>query len=71
MAHIPEGSALAGVPLRALGLPAEVLLMSVLRGDEAIIPDGSTELHVGDRLTVVATEESMGAFKRRLSQEDE
>ncbi|MCW5820811.1 MAG: chloride channel protein [Trueperaceae bacterium] len=68
MAQVPEGSGLAGVPLRALALPAEVLLMSVLRGDQAIIPDGSTELHAGDRLTVVATEDSMGAFKRRLSQ---
>lgn len=37
-----------------LGLPAEVLMVLVRRGDETILPQGGTELHAGDEVLLFA-----------------
>lgn len=53
---IPErGSGACDRPLRELGLPAGCVLVSIIRGEEVIIPHGSTRLRPGD--TVIAVTE--------------
>lgn len=43
-----------GTRLVDLGLPEGVLVVLVVRGDERLIPEGSTRLRAGDQLTVLA-----------------
>jgi CIC family chloride channel protein len=49
----PESS-LCGRELRASGLPSPALIVSIVRGSEAIFPTATTKLEAGDRLTVLA-----------------
>ncbi|MEA4912045.1 MAG: NAD-binding protein [Oscillospiraceae bacterium] len=49
---ILPGSPFEHKRLGQLGLPKGVILIAVLRGDEAIIPDGMTELLQGDTVIV-------------------
>ena len=50
---IGEKSTLVGKKLSEIKLPGEVLIGSVVRNQEVIIPDGETELKIADRLTVL------------------
>ena len=52
----PE-DAIVGQVVRDLGLPRDALLSVIVRGDEAILPRGSTRLEAGDRLHVVVRQE--------------
>jgi CIC family chloride channel protein len=63
MTEVPPDCGVTGTTLRDRKLPPDVLIVSVMRGEEASIPDGNTVLQEGDRLTIVATEESMAAFR--------
>jgi len=45
----------AGLPVRQLGLPEDLLILSIGRNGELIIPHGNTRLELGDRLTMVGT----------------
>ena len=50
--RVPEGSRLAGVPLREAGLPRESILVAIRRRGTTLFPHGDTTIEVGD--TVVA-----------------
>lgn len=50
---IREGDAIAGHVVRELQLPREALVSVIVRGEEALLPRGSTELEVGDRLHIL------------------
>jgi cell volume regulation protein A len=52
----PE-DALVGHRVRELGLPRDALLSVIVRGDEAVLPRGSTRVEAGDRLHVVVRSE--------------
>jgi potassium/hydrogen antiporter len=52
----PE-DAVAGHRVRELGLPRDALLSVIVRGDEAVLPRGSTRIEPGDRLHVVVRTE--------------
>jgi potassium/hydrogen antiporter len=52
----PE-DAIAGRRVRHLGLPRDALLTVIVRGDEAVLPRGSTRIESGDRLHVVVRSE--------------
>ena len=54
---IRPGDAAAGARLRDLGLPRDALVSLVIRGDEALLPRGSTRLEEGDRLLVLVRRE--------------
>lgn len=54
---VPFGSGAAGVPLMKLGIPPKALIILVTRKERFFIPDGSTDLHDGDVLLVLANEE--------------
>ena len=52
------GGPLVGTALREAPLPAGVLVVSVKRGAEKIVPHGHTVLQQGDLLTVVGPPEA-------------
>jgi cell volume regulation protein A len=52
----PE-DAVVGHRVRELGLPRDALLSVIVRGDEAVLPRGSTRIEAGDRLHVVVRSE--------------
>jgi cell volume regulation protein A len=54
---IRPGDAAAGARLRDLGLPRDALVSLVVRGEEALLPRGSTRLEAGDRLLVLVRRE--------------
>jgi cell volume regulation protein A len=49
--------AIAGQLVRDLGLPRDALLSVIVRGDEALLPRGSTRIEANDRLHVMVREE--------------
>jgi potassium/hydrogen antiporter len=52
----PE-DAVVGHRVRELGLPRDALLSVIVRGEEAVLPRGSTRIESGDRLHVVVRSE--------------
>ncbi len=62
-----EDPALDGVPLRELRLPADVLVLAIHRGDEAIVTHGYTQLRLGDRVTAMGSPESLLELERIFS----
>ena len=54
---VRPGDAAAGARLRDLGLPRDALVSLIVRGDEALLPRGSTRLEAGDRLLVLVRRE--------------
>jgi len=54
---VSEGDAAAGARLRDLGLPRDALVSLIIRGNEALLPRGSTRLEAGDRLLVLVRRE--------------
>lgn len=51
--HIHPGDALAGHVVSELQLPREALVSLIVRGEEALLPRGSTQLEVQDRLQIL------------------
>lgn len=56
---VGEKSSLVGKKLSEIKLPGAVLIGSVVRNEEVIIPDGETQLHKGDRLTVLGKKDEV------------
>lgn len=50
---------LQGKPLLELKFPADTLVLTIRRGDELIVPHGTTKLVTGDRLTVLGNIETL------------
>ena len=59
MVEFPVGPdhAVVGCRVRQLGLPRDALLSVIVRGEEAVLPRGSTRIEAGDRLHVVVRSE--------------
>lgn len=62
--RIPEGGALNGVALKDLGtrFGARVLVALVERDGAALIPNGNTVLHSGDRLSITGSTKELRRF---------
>ncbi len=56
---IPEDSPVAGVSLKDMNLPQDCLILTVLRDNENIIPDGYFKLRVNDTVITIAKKESI------------
>jgi cell volume regulation protein A len=58
--EFPVGAddAIAGHRVRELGMPRDALLNILVRGDQAILPRGSTRIEVGDRLHILVRQEA-------------
>jgi Trk K+ transport system NAD-binding subunit len=58
--------ALHGIALRELQLPLDTLVLSVHRKGNTIISHGYTQLELGDRVTIVGTQNSLDEVMLRL-----
>ena len=56
---VSEGSRVKDKPLRKVKLPQETLVLSVIRGDQDIIPDGNFQFASGDHVIVITGRESV------------
>jgi cell volume regulation protein A len=63
---VQPGDAVAGRPVRELGLPREALLNVIVRGERAIPPRGSTVVQAGDQLHVLVRQEAAVEFQDLL-----
>lgn len=59
---------LFGLALRDLRLPDDVIILSVTRGDQMIIPHGYTRLRKGDTLTMVGSKKSLEEVRLRFEE---
>jgi potassium/hydrogen antiporter len=63
---VAPDDAIVGQVVRDLGLPRDALLSVIVRGEEAILPRGSTRIEAGDRLHVVVRQEVAAQVPRLL-----
>jgi cell volume regulation protein A len=61
--RIDENDAIAGQPVRDLGLPRDAVVNVIVRGEEAIPPRGSTRLRAGDHIHILARQTSAGEVR--------
>lgn len=61
--YIKEPSDVTGVPLLKMHLKKDLLLCSITRGSQVIIPGGQDELQVGDSVVVVTTHTRLNDIK--------
>lgn len=62
-----EGCGACGRRISELGLPSDSVLVSILRGDEIIVPSGDDRLMAGDSVIAVTTFEVEQELKRALT----
>jgi cell volume regulation protein A len=65
---IPPGSPVAGNRILDLHLPEQALIILIQRGDEYLIPSGTTLLENGDKLTIITTSKTALGETCRLLQ---
>jgi cell volume regulation protein A len=63
---VKPDDAIVGARVRQLGLPREALLNILVRGEQAILPRGSTRIESGDRLNVLVRQEASVELNRLL-----
>ena len=65
---VPENSALCGIKLQDLHrtLNINVLICSIERGEEVIIPSGMNELQAGDVISFIANAQNSNIFVKKL-----
>ncbi|MDP1570767.1 MAG: potassium/proton antiporter [Vicinamibacterales bacterium] len=68
---VREGAPAIGRTLVSLGLPQGVLVVLVRRGEQQFVPQGGTSLEAGDRLLVLAEDDSYASARRLLTGHDE
>ncbi|HWI16268.1 MAG TPA: potassium/proton antiporter, partial [Vicinamibacterales bacterium] len=64
---IPEGAPAAGRSIVSLGLPAGVLVVLLYRAGQILVPQGGTVLEAGDRVLLLAEEDTYPAARDRLA----
>jgi cell volume regulation protein A len=64
--RVRPGDAMVGARVKDLGLPREALVNVLVRGDEALLPRGSTTLETHDRLHVLVRREVAGQIPSLL-----
>ena len=65
-AEAMETSDIVGKPLKRIRLPKGVLVASVIRGDEVIIPSGDTIIEAGDHTIIFARREAISKMEKIL-----
>lgn len=61
--YIKEPSVVTGIPLSRMRLKKDLLICSITRGNQVILPGGQDELRVGDSVVVVTTHLRLGDIK--------
>ena len=65
--NTPQGSKLAGVAVRELRLPPNVIVALIIRDEESFSPDGHSTLQVGDEVLVVTPANVRDKVERRIT----
>lgn len=65
--QVAEGSASIGMTLTDIGLPRSAIIGAVVRGRDAFIPHGTTEIAEGDRLIAVALPDAIKSLEALFS----
>ena len=61
--EVGEGSPVCGKSLKDLNLPKESILVSVIRDEEVIIPNGFTVLQKGDNVIAVTSKQNQDKLR--------
>ncbi len=56
---VDEDFSKVNVPLKDLSIKRDILVGGIIRGNEFILPSGSSEIKVGDKVIIVATEKQI------------
>jgi trk system potassium uptake protein TrkA len=64
--RLPEGSPALGKAIRDLQLPADTVIVSIIRDGKLVIPRGDTSLQTGDEVLAVSTVKAEPALKDAL-----
>ena len=64
---VEPGTVLAGRRLAELKLPPDTLVVAVERGQETVVPRGSTQLLAGDRVLIHVRDEAVAELHERLA----
>lgn len=64
---VAEGAEVAGEKLKDMDLPPEVLLVTVLRGDQALVPRGNTKLLAGDMVIYLVRDENAAEVEKMFA----
>jgi K+/H+ antiporter YhaU regulatory subunit KhtT len=64
---VDEDSTLANKTLMEIKFPKAVLIGTIVREEQVIIPDGKTVLHTGDKVTLLGKKEDVEAVVHQLS----
>jgi len=64
--RLPDGSPALGRAIRDLQLPADTVIVSIIRDGKLVIPRGDTSLQVGDEVLAVSTVKAEPALKDAL-----
>lgn len=62
--HVPASSPVVGRSVAELGIPRGVLVVTIARDGEFVVPSGDTEVRAGDALLVLADTERARAVER-------
>ncbi len=68
---VDSSSPVAGMPLRSLVLPAEVLIAFIIQGGSLIVPTGDTALAGGDEIGLVTRKKHIAALESIFGGPDE
>jgi len=63
---VADDAPVLGKPLREAGLPSKALIGTIIRGDEIIIPHGSSEIRPKDRVIAFCHADSSAQLQRAL-----
>ncbi len=63
---VPQDSPARGRRLLDLGLPKDVLVMLIGRGDQMVVPRGDTLIHAGDKVLLWASENTRQQVRQKL-----
>ncbi len=66
---VAGGSKAAGKRVEELSLPEGTVLISIVRGKDAVIPNGQTQIHVGDDIIALTNNDNMDKLYAYLSGE--
>lgn len=64
--HLPKTSPALGKAIRDLSLPADTVIVSIVREGKLVIPRGDTELHLEDEVLAVSTVAAEPSLKNIL-----
>ena len=66
-ARLNDKSPLAGKRLCDAGLPGEIIVGCIIRGDDMLIPRGDTRLRIGDSLVLLCRYDRQRDFVMKLA----